>query len=102
MNVRGGVDDGGRIDLEGQLDHVGCVTLEIDLTDTRLMHAAILTIGNEVVSGDTENTNASWLGRRLEELGVQVVLSAAIPDELERIVSFVRREAPAVDHLIVT
>jgi molybdenum cofactor synthesis domain-containing protein len=61
-----------------------------------------LTIGNEVVSGDTENTNASWLGRRLEELGVKVVLSAAIPDELERIVSFVRREAPAVDHLLVT
>ena len=66
------------------------------------MLAAILTIGNEVVSGDTENTNASWLGRRLEELGVKVVMSAAIPDELDRIVDFVRREAPAVDHLIVT
>jgi nicotinamide-nucleotide amidase len=64
--------------------------------------AAILTIGNEVVSGDTENTNASWLGRRFEELGVKVVLSAAIPDELDRIVAFVRREAPLVDHLIVT
>jgi molybdenum cofactor synthesis domain-containing protein len=79
-----------------------CVSLEVGFTDTRLVHAAILTIGNEVVSGDTENTNASWLGRRLEELGVQVVLSAAIPDELDRIVLFVRREAPAVDHLIVT
>ena len=66
------------------------------------MLAAILTIGNEVVSGDTENTNASWLARRLEELGVKVVLSAAIPDELDRIVGFVRREAPLVDHLIVT
>jgi molybdenum cofactor synthesis domain-containing protein len=64
--------------------------------------AAILTIGNEIVSGDTENTNASWLARRLEKLGVQVVLSAAVPDELERIVTFVRREAPLVDHLIVT
>ena len=66
------------------------------------MLAAILTIGNEIVSGDVENGNASWLGRRLEQLGVKVVLSAAVPDELERIVSFVRREAPAVDHLIVT
>jgi len=64
--------------------------------------AAILTIGNEIVSGDTENTNASWLSRRLEELGVKVVLSAAVPDELDRIVTFVRREAPLVDHLIVT
>jgi molybdenum cofactor synthesis domain-containing protein len=64
--------------------------------------AAILTIGNEIVSGDTENTNASWISRRLEELGVKVVLSAAVPDELDRIVTFVRREAPLVDHLIVT
>jgi molybdenum cofactor synthesis domain-containing protein len=64
--------------------------------------AAILTIGNEVVSGDTENTNASWLGRRLEQLGVKVAISAAIPDELDRIVDFVRREAPAVEHLVVT
>jgi molybdenum cofactor synthesis domain-containing protein len=63
---------------------------------------AILTIGNEIVSGDTENTNASWLSRRLEELGVKVTLSAAVPDELDRIATFVRREAPLVDHLIVT
>ena len=66
------------------------------------MLAVILTIGNEIVSGDVENGNASWLGRRLEELGVKVVLSAAVPDELDRIVAFVRREAPGADHLIVT
>jgi nicotinamide-nucleotide amidase len=64
--------------------------------------AAILTIGNEIVAGDTENTNASWLSRRLEQLGVKVVLGVAVPDELERIVEVVRREAPRVDHLIVT
>jgi molybdenum cofactor synthesis domain-containing protein len=64
--------------------------------------AAILTIGNELVSGDTENTNASWLARRLETLGVKVAISAAVPDETGRIVDFVRREGPLVDHLIVT
>src|SRR5436305_8064675 len=64
--------------------------------------AVIVTIGNEIVSGDVENSNASWLGRRLEQLGVKVVLSAAVPDELERIVAFVRRESASADHLIVT
>jgi molybdenum cofactor synthesis domain-containing protein len=64
--------------------------------------AAILTIGNELVSGDVENTNASWLARRLEQLGVKVAISASVPDELDRIVAFVRREAPLVDHLLVT
>jgi molybdenum cofactor synthesis domain-containing protein len=64
--------------------------------------AAILTIGNELVSGDTENTNASWLARRLETLGVKVAITAAVPDETARIVEFIRRERPQVDHLIVT
>ena len=73
------------------------IALRGDLADghTRHVLAAILTIGNEIVSGDTENTNASWLARRLEELGVKVVLSAAVPDELDRIVEFVRRERAA-------
>jgi nicotinamide-nucleotide amidase len=64
--------------------------------------AAILTIGNEIVSGDTPNTNASWIARQLEPLGVKVVLIAAVPDVEERIVEFVRRELPRVDHLLVT
>jgi molybdenum cofactor synthesis domain-containing protein len=66
------------------------------------MIAAILTIGNELVSGDVPDTNAPWLARRLEALGVRVVLSAAVPDELDRIVDVVRRESPRVDHVIVT
>jgi nicotinamide-nucleotide amidase len=64
--------------------------------------AAILTIGNEIVSGDTENTNGSWLARRLEQLGVVVKLIAAVPDEIDAIVDFVARESPRVDHLLVT
>jgi nicotinamide-nucleotide amidase len=64
--------------------------------------AAILTIGNELVSGDVDNTNASWLARRLESLGVKVAVLAAVPDELERIIDFVQREGPLVDHLVVT
>ena len=46
---------------------------------------AILTIGNEVVSGDVVNTNAAWLAQRLESLGVHVVLAAAVPDEIDTI-----------------
>ena len=64
--------------------------------------AAVLTIGNELVSGDVPNSNGTWLAQRLERLGVRVVLMAAVPDDLDRIITFVRREAPLVDHLIVT
>jgi len=64
--------------------------------------ASILTIGNELVSGDVPNTNASWLARRLAPLGVAVRLMAALPDEIDTIADFVRTEAPRVDFFLVT
>ena len=64
--------------------------------------AAILTIGNELVSGDVPNTNAAWLARRLAPLGVEVRLAAALPDEIDTVAGFVRAEAPRVDFLLVT
>jgi molybdenum cofactor synthesis domain-containing protein len=64
--------------------------------------AAILTIGNELVSGDVPNTNAQWLAKRLAPLGVEVRLTAALPDEIETVAEFVRTEAARVDFLLVT
>jgi nicotinamide-nucleotide amidase len=64
--------------------------------------ASILTIGNELVSGDVPNTNASWLARRLAPLGVAVRLAASLPDEIDTVAAFVRAEAPRVDFLLVT
>jgi molybdenum cofactor synthesis domain-containing protein len=64
--------------------------------------AAILTIGNELVSGDVANTNASWLAQRLELLGLRVRLIASLPDEIETVAGFVRTQAALVDALVVT
>ncbi len=64
--------------------------------------ASILTIGNELVSGDVPNTNASWLAKRLAPLGVSVRMLAAVLDEIEQIAEFVRSEASRVDFLFVT
>jgi nicotinamide-nucleotide amidase len=64
--------------------------------------AVILTIGNEIVSGDTENTNASWLARELAALGVEVRRMAAVRDEIEEIAAVLRAEAAGVEHVFVT
>ena len=64
--------------------------------------AAIVTIGNELLSGDVENTNGSWLARRLAGLGVEVALIAVVPDEIEQVASFVREQAVASDLVLVT
>jgi nicotinamide-nucleotide amidase len=64
--------------------------------------ALVLTVGNEIVSGDVENTNASWLARRLASLGVSVELMAAIRDDVEEIAAFLRVEAVRTDFVFVT
>jgi nicotinamide-nucleotide amidase len=64
--------------------------------------AVVLTVGNEIVSGDVENTNASWLGRRLAGLGVSVKLMAAIRDDVDEIAAFLDAESPRADLVFVT
>ena len=64
--------------------------------------ASIVTIGNELVSGDTVNTNGSWLAARLESLGVDVLLIASLPDEEERVAALVRAQAAEADVVLVT
>jgi molybdenum cofactor synthesis domain-containing protein len=64
--------------------------------------AVLVTVGNELVSGDVENTNGSWLARRLAGLGVEVELIAVLSDEIERVAAFVREQAATVDLVIVT
>lgn len=64
--------------------------------------ATIVTIGNELVSGDVPNTNASWIAKRLAPLGVTVRMLVAIPDELDTIAELIRSEAARVDMVLVT
>ncbi|MBW3593277.1 MAG: competence/damage-inducible protein A [Actinobacteria bacterium] len=64
--------------------------------------AVVVTVGNEIVSGDVENTNASWIARRLGTLGIQVTLVAAVRDEIDEVAALLRAEAPRADHVFVT
>ena len=64
--------------------------------------AAILTIGNELLSGDVENTNGSWLARRLEAAGADVRLIAVLPDEVAEIATMLREQAERADLVLVT
>jgi molybdenum cofactor synthesis domain-containing protein len=64
--------------------------------------AVVLTVGNEIVFGDVENTNASWLARRLAELGLEVRLLAAVRDSVDEIAGFLRAEMGRAGVVIVT
>ncbi|MBI4576764.1 MAG: competence/damage-inducible protein A [Planctomycetes bacterium] len=61
--------------------------------------AAIVVIGNEVLSGKVEEDNGRHLVRELRELGVRVVRLWVIPDEVEVIASVVREASALADHV---
>jgi len=49
------------------------------------MKCEIISIGDELLIGQTINTNASWLGEKLNQLGFDVVHGAVISDEKKAI-----------------
>ncbi|TKX74200.1 competence/damage-inducible protein A [Halorubrum sp. GN11_10-6_MGM] len=66
------------------------------------MEVALITVGDELLSGDTVNTNANWLAAELSERGVAVARILSIPDDRAEIVARVREYAAAFDAVIVT
>ena len=64
--------------------------------------AVILTVGNELTSGDVENSNASWLARSLEARGWRVRLVAAVPDDVDEIARFLELHRGDAERVLVT
>jgi len=66
------------------------------------MTAAVLSIGTELTRGELVNTNATWLGEELTKLGFDVVEHATVDDDLERIVTLIRRFAETHQLVLAT
>lgn len=66
------------------------------------MEVALLTVGDELLAGDTENTNATWLATQLSERGVEVRRVLVLPDNRALIAEHVRDYSDLFDAVIVT
>ncbi|GAA2134795.1 CinA family nicotinamide mononucleotide deamidase-related protein [Actinomadura napierensis] len=66
------------------------------------MRVELLTVGDELLLGDTINGNAAWLGRRLAEHDVEVTRSVVVGDEMDVIVAAVRSALERADAVITT
>ncbi len=66
------------------------------------MTAAVLIIGNEILSGRTRDLNLPFLGKRLAELGVRLLEARVIPDVEQVIIDTVNQLRTQVDVLITT
>ena len=66
------------------------------------MKAAILSIGDELILGQTQDTNARWLAGRLADRGVPCVQFRVVPDDLAAQAAALRELAAVAQVVIVT
>lgn len=69
---------------------------------TNMANAAILSIGDELVSGLTVNTNAGWIAAQLAQIGISVQEHVAVPDSLQAVAAAIRRFTGRVSVLLIS
>lgn len=66
------------------------------------MRAVIVTIGNEILSGDTLDTNSAFLAQGLNDLGIRVGARYTVPDAAAAIAGAVRHGLAEAELVITT
>ncbi len=67
-----------------------------------MKRASIISIGNELLSGQTVSTNASYLSGRLLSIGIPVVSSYTVGDDINLIVRMLNLASGDADVVLVT
>src|SRR5258706_4432273 len=66
------------------------------------MTSIILSIGDELVLGQTVDTNSAWLSQQLAAIGVRILAHATVPDDQSAIEQAIRGCAARCDVLVVS
>lgn len=66
------------------------------------MLAEIITIGDEILIGQTLDTNSAWLGEHLNTYGVEVIQISSINDKKESIVNALKAAETRADIILIT
>ena len=64
--------------------------------------AVLITIGDEILSGNTVDTNSNFIATQLKEIGVKVLRMFTIPDEESTIITTLGRAFEMADMVITT
>jgi len=66
------------------------------------MKAEVITIGDEILIGQTVDTNSAWLGNKLNLIGIDIIRITSIPDTKARIVDALNESIQRADVIILT
>src|SRR5436190_1582088 len=66
------------------------------------MKAIILSVGDELVLGQTLDTNSAWISQQLAAVGCDVIAHLTVPDDQRAIEQAIRLAAGEADYLIIS
>ena len=64
--------------------------------------AEVITIGDELLYGQTVDTNTQWMGQELNRIGVKIIRKTSIGDQKEDIVSALDEAGARADIILIT
>ncbi len=64
--------------------------------------ACLIIIGNEILSGRTQDLNLAFLGKRMNEIGIRLVEARVIADDFETIINTLNECRNKYDHVFTT
>lgn len=66
------------------------------------IHAAIITIGDEILIGQIVDTNSAWLGQELGKMGIRVSYRCSVGDNKQHIIDALNQASSYADLIITT
>ncbi|MEK9722741.1 MAG: competence/damage-inducible protein A, partial [Rhodospirillaceae bacterium] len=72
------------------------------MSETKVVTAALIIVGNEILSGRTRDANLQFLGEQLNELGIRMRECIVVPDVEDTIVAAVNDYRARFDYVFTT
>ncbi|MEM9830127.1 MAG: competence/damage-inducible protein A [Bacteroidota bacterium] len=64
--------------------------------------AEVITIGDEILYGQTLDTNTQWMGRQLNAIGIKIIRKVAVGDQQEEIIKALDEATQRADIILIT
>ena len=78
------------------------IALKLSVSYMKDVNASIITIGDELLIGQTIDTNSAFIGQELNKIGIWVKKRIAVGDVREEILGVLKAEADENDIIIIT
>jgi len=72
------------------------------MNDSSEVTAGVIIIGNEVLSGRTQDTNLVYMGKQLDTIGIKIMEARVIPDVEQTIIDTVNHFRQAYTYVFTT